>query len=253
MTRGSASKKVAKAAAAGRTKKVRGEVPIGFYSLLTVVVIAGVAVVWYSRYESQNPKVTPTVQPAVGTTWNAAIGFDVCGKSLPNLPAQSVTSKLGLYTTGNGVITIAPKTAAQAGNAATLGAFVAGYKGLSITATGFSYPGKGSYGSTTTCGGKPAVYGVYSWSSLLATSPTKIVDPTNHKFSNDELLTIAVLPKGTKPTKPASEVALINQAATNTTTTTTAAGSATTLAPTTSTTKASTSTTKASSKNSSAG
>ncbi|NNN12490.1 MAG: hypothetical protein HKL81_01915 [Acidimicrobiaceae bacterium] len=252
MTRGSASKKVAKAAAAGRTRKIRGEVPIGFYSLLSLVVIAGVSVVWYSRYESQNPKVIPTIQPAVGTTWNAAIGFDVCGKALPNLPAQSATSKLALYTTGNGVITIAPKTKAQAGNAATLGAFVSGYKGLSISGSGFSYPGKGSYSSTTTCGGKPAVYGVYSWSSLLATSPTKILDPATHKFSNDELLSIAVLPKGTKPTKPASEVALINQAATNTTTTT-SVGSATTVAPTTSTTKASTATTKAPTKSSSAG
>ncbi len=252
MTRGSASKKVAKAAAAGRTKKIRGEVPLGFYSMLSLVVIAGVAVVWYSRYESQNPKVIPTIQPAVGTTWNVAIGFDVCGKALPNLPAQSATSKLALYTTGNGVITIAPKTKAQAGNAATLGAFVSGYKGLTISASGFSYPGKGSYSSATTCGGKPAVYGVYSWSSLLSTSPTKILDPATHKFSNDELISIAVLPKGTKPTKPASEVALINQAATNTTTTT-SAGSATTVAPTTSTTKASTATTKAPAKSTSAG
>ncbi len=252
MTRGSASKKVAKAAAAGRTKKIRGEVPLGFYSLLTLVVIAGVAVVWYSRYESQNPKVIPTIQPAVGTTWNAAIGFDVCGKALPNLPAQSATSKLAIYTTGNGVITIAPKTKAQAGNAATLGAFVSGYKGLAISASGFSYPGKGSYSSATTCGGKPAVYGVYSWSSLLATTPTKILDPATHKFSNDELLTVAVLPKGTKPTKPASQVALINQAATNTTTTT-SVGSAPTVAPTTSTTKALTTTTKAPTKSSSAG
>ncbi len=243
MTRGSAAKKVARAAAAGRTSKVRGEIPVGFYLSVFLIAVIGIGLIGYSRYQRQHPVVVAAIQPTVGTTWSTAIGFDVCGKQLPNLPAQAVATNLGLYTQGNGVITVAPKTSAQAGNAATLGAFVKGYKGLSIGTKGFTYPGKGSYSTGYSCGGKSATYAVYSWPTLLSNTPVLISNPTAHKLANDELIMVSVLPSGTKVQKPASEVALINSAVNNTTTTTSPAGIGTTvpsLATTTTLAKSST-------------
>ena len=48
-----------------------------WYGSLVLICLLGVALVVYSRYERQHP--AAATQPAIGTHWYAALGFDVCG------------------------------------------------------------------------------------------------------------------------------------------------------------------------------
>ncbi|HLH46472.1 MAG TPA: hypothetical protein VKV25_04870, partial [Acidimicrobiales bacterium] len=127
MGKASSNKKVARAAgiSGGRTR--RGRRPWGFYALLALVVVLGVAftVTSRNRYESQlagktksNASVAPTVG---GTPWNEAYAVDVCGRFAKPLTVTS--TKTGLTTAGDGVIRIAPKVKSAAGKNATLGVF----------------------------------------------------------------------------------------------------------------------------------
>ena len=66
--------------------------------------------------------------PAIGTHWYAALAFDCAAR--PGMPRQRATKAPGLHTIGDGVIHMSPATAADAGDKATLGRFVATYPGL---------------------------------------------------------------------------------------------------------------------------
>src|SRR5579863_8513475 len=121
MARRDTGKWVARAAATGGGRTYRGQMPVRWDGSLALIVLLGVAMIVYSRYERQHP--SAGTQPAVGTHWFAALAFDVCGTLQPNLPANpnEASASPGLATAGDGVIAISPTKAADAGNNATLG------------------------------------------------------------------------------------------------------------------------------------
>lgn len=245
MPRGSAGRKVARAAATGGSRRRRGQVPVGWYSSLIVVVLLGSAVVGWSRYEQHHPPAK--VQPAVGQHWLAAYGIDVCGHFVPDLKKPSDASSHGITTDGDGLIHIDPKKASEAGKNATLGTFVSGYPGLELSSTRLVVPGKGTYSNGAKCSGKPAVIKVATWSSLAQSSPTIYSgNPAKLRLQNGQLVTIAFLPSGTQPhaiPKPPSAAKLASTSATTTTTTApTSSTSSTAASSSTSTTAASSST-----------
>src|ERR1700681_1675052 len=136
MARGDTGKWVARAGATGGGRSYRGQMPVKWYSSLLLISLLGVALIVYSRYERQHPG--PSAQPAIGAHWFAAIGFDVCGKVQPNLPANpnaSVSPIPGIRTAGDGVVQVAPTSGSDAGNNATLARFVASYPKLVLTPT----------------------------------------------------------------------------------------------------------------------
>ena len=138
MARSSSGKSVARAAATGGGATYRGQMPVNWYAALVVIVLVGLGSVAFAKYHyDQSP---PVVQPTTNTTWHAALAFDICGTMEPTLAASPVPAKTGLTTTGNGVLLIAPKTASEAGNNATLGKFAQGYTGLTLTNTTVKYP-----------------------------------------------------------------------------------------------------------------
>ena len=57
--------------------------PVNWYAALVVIVLVGLASVAIAKYHYNQ---TPTVvEPAVGTTWHAALAFDICGTMQPAL------------------------------------------------------------------------------------------------------------------------------------------------------------------------
>ena len=76
---------------------------------------------------------------------------------------------MGLTTTGSGVLLIAPKTSAEAGNNATLGKFASEYTGLTLSNSAVQYPGGTAYKNGQKCAagtpdaGERGVVRVRSW------------------------------------------------------------------------------------------
>ena len=259
MARNPTGRWVARVGSTGGGRTYRGQMPVNWYAALVLIVLVGLASIIYSRHEYQSPAAASTTPPVVGTTWYAGYAFDICGKVMPPLASnQSATSSTqSFYTTGNGVITISPKTPGEAGTNATFGKFVAGYRNLTLTNARLGYPGaKGVtyYSSGSTCpkgtpdAGKKARVVVTSWKNFLHS--TKGVPVTGNvadlRFSSNQEITIGFVPAGTTLARPPVSVveAMLNAAgATSSSTTTTAPGATTTTAPGATTTSAPTTTT----------
>lgn len=206
---------VARAAATGGGRTYRGQRPYRWYTSLVLIVLLGVALIVYSRYEKQHP--SAGTQPAVGTHWYVALAFDVCGSVQSNLPSNpNLASKApGLYTNGDGVIQVAPAKRADAGSNATLGRFVQQYPGLALSPTSVKLPGKTTHHNGQTCpagtpdAGKKADLVVKVWPSFSgsgANHPVVPSDPTTVKFANGQLITIAFVPPTASVPKPPASV-----------------------------------------------
>lgn len=253
MARRDTSRWVARAAATGGGRTYRGRRPVRWYTSLVVLVLLGVALIVYSRYELEHP--AASTQPAIGSHWYLALAFDVCGTVQPNLPANpnEATAAPGLYTEGDGVLQVAPAKASDAGNHATLGRFVQEYPGLALSPTSLRLPGKTTHHNGQACpagtpdAGKAADVRVKVWPSFTSTSSQVPSDPTTLKLANEELITVSFLPLDKSIPKPSStvvETMLQDQAASSASTTTTTPTATTTTTPTATTIPSTTTTTK---------
>ncbi len=279
MARSSSGKSVARAAATGGGATYRGQMPVNWYAALVVIVLVGLGSIAFAKYHyDQTPAV---VEPTTTTTWHAALAFDICGTMEPALAASPTSATTGLTSSGNGVLQIAPKSASEAGNNATLGKFAEGYTGLTLTNTSLKYPSDKVplYTNGEKCGtgtpdaGKAGEVEARWW--VLTTKTGKngqleqaggltTVKPADLKFVDRQLITVGFVPANISLPKPTSAIAPLLQVlsgtqpvATTTTTPgvttttvhmqtpTTAAGATTTTtsAPATTTTKPSSTTT----------
>jgi hypothetical protein len=259
MARSSSGKSVARAAATGGGATYRGQMPVTWYAALVVNVLVGLASVAIAKYHyNQTPTATP---PTVGTTWHAAISFDICGTTQPALSASPASSTSGLTTTGNGVLLIAPKKASEAGANATVGKFASEYQGLTLTNTTLKYPAAKvpEYKNGQKCAagtpdaGKVGEVVARWWvvttqtknNQLVQTNGVNSAKPADLKFLNRQLVTVGFVPSGTTlPKPPGSTITALLQVLAGTqpvATTTTSTPSATT----TSTPSATTSSTAA--------
>jgi len=270
MPRSNSGKWVSRAAATGGGRTYRGQVPVNWYAALVLIVILGVASIIFANYEYRHPAAaTSTVQPTKGTTWYAGLAYYVCGTQLPSLAANAgaTTSKKSFYTTGTGLLTVAPKTAGDAGNNAVLGKFVAGYPGLALSADSIKVPSSSTGTTTTTAAGAKAAPAsttykngqacptgtpdagkkgqvqVVSWASAFNSKGKGVTaqgDPSDLKFTQNQLITVAFVPQGTTVPKPNGTVvkALVGASTGSTTTTTAPAtpSATTTTAPATAST-----------------
>ncbi len=266
MARSSSGKSVARAAATGGGATYRGQMPVNWYVALVVIVLVGLASVAIAKYHYDQ---TPTVvEPTTNTTWHAALAFDICGTMEPALAASPTTARTGLTTTGEGVLLIAPKTASEAGNNATLGKFAEEYDGLTLTNTTLKYPSAKvpEYKNGQKCAagtpdaGKVGEVQARWW--VLTTKTGKngqleqaggltTAHPANLKFANRQLITTGFVPDNQPlPKPPATTITSLLQVLSGSqpvATTTTVAGATTTTVPaavTTTSVPASTTTTK---------
>lgn len=270
MARNDTGRWVARAAATGGGRTYRGQRPVKWYASLVLIVVVGIGLIWYSRYERENP--SSAGQPTIGTHWATGIAFDLCGTQEPNLPTNPNATKAnapGIATQGDGVIHISPARASEEGDNATLGRFVADYPGLQLTAAAVEYPGRTTakaptigrrFQDGTVCpkgspdAGKHGTLTVEVWPNFNTSKPVHVGDPVAYKLANDQLITVAFVPYGNRIPKPNSSIilAMLNagsQASSSTTlptsatTTPTGSSTTTTAATTTSAVPASTSTT----------
>lgn len=249
MARSSSGKSVARAAATGGGATYRGQMPVNWYAALVVIVLIGLASVAIAKYHyNQSPTSNP---PTVGTTWHAALSFDICGTTQPALAASPASSTSGLTTTGDGVMVIAPKSASEAGANATLGKFASGYSGLTLTNTTLRYPAPKipEYKNGEKCAagtpdaGKTGEVLARWWvvttqtknNQLVQTAGVNSTQPADLKLLNRQLITVGFVPSGTTlPKPPGTTITALLQVLTGTqpvaTTTTTAPPATTTTA-----------------------
>ena len=264
MARSTSGKSVARAAATGGGTTYRGQMPVNWYAALVVIVILGLASIVFAKYEyNQSPT---AVQPTVGTTWHAALAFDICGTMQPALAASPSSATTGLTTSGDGVLLVAPKTSSEAGNNATLGKFAQGYTGLTLTNTTLKYPSAKvpEYTNGQRCAtgtpdaGKPGEVQARWWvlstktgsnGQLEQTGGITSLAPADLKLLNRQLITVGFVPdNATLPKPPASTITALLQVlsgGSTPVTTTTVAGQTTTtvhMVGTTTTTQATTTT-----------
>jgi len=249
MASDSTGKWVARAASTGGGRTYRGQAPINWYASLVVIVIVGLLLVGFSRYQRTHPNTSSAGAPTTSDTWHVALGIDICGTMQPNLPADPST-KSGFTTDGTGVITVAPKNNSESGGNAVLGKFVSESKGLVLSSTTLRYPGTSLLSNGDKCAkGTPQAnqqgfISVKTWPNFESKTGTEVSgNPDKVKFANAQMITIAFVAAGANvPKPPASTItSLITAASGASTTTTTAPGTATTTptstpAPATSTT-----------------
>jgi hypothetical protein len=267
MPRNTAGKWVARAGATGGGRSYRGQAPVNWYAALVIIVILGILSILFAGYEYRHPATTPTVQPTKGTTWYAGLLFDICGTNAPSLAANagSTTSKQAFFTTGKGVITIAPKTTAEAGTNAVFGKFVSAYGGLTVNSSELVLPTAATPTSSTTTtsttaktsatttykngetcakgtpdAGKKADVQLTYWQNALNSKGKAIPyhdEPADLRFTQSQFITVGFVPPGTTLTKDATVstalLSAVTGASTSTVSTTTAPGTASTTAPTT--------------------
>jgi hypothetical protein len=253
MPSNSTGKWVERAATTGGGRTYRGQMPVNWYASLAIIIVVGLALIGFSRYQNTHRTASSSGPPTTSQVWHAALGIDVCGKLQPNLPASTNTTKTGLTSNGNGVLTIAPKNSSESGANATLGTFVSRYKGLELSASSLRYPGKTLYTNGDVCpkgtpdAGKPGVVIVDSWPNFSSNGKGTETsgDPQDLLFANGQLITMAFVPATADvPKPPATAItALITalQSSISTTTTTTPGATvsptSSTVAPTTPTTQ----------------
>jgi hypothetical protein len=244
MPRSSWSKKVARAAGTGGGRTNRGRIPWTYYGAIFLVVVLGLVGTVVSKDRRNNQiNNAGTSAPAVGTVWNEAVAFDLCGSFAPNVP-QAKSDPYGLTTQGDGIIHIDPTTKSAAGKNATLGKW-ASANNVTLTAAEIQLPKGKLYTAGDSCeGGKGQLY-VKQFA--YPGDPVGVLlkgNPAAVHLQNELELVVAFVPpskSGKIPVPPAKIVAklkTLSAASSGTTTTTTPspAAASTTTAPSSATT-----------------
>jgi len=269
MARQDAGKWVARAGSTGGGRTYRARVPYRWYSGLALIVVLGLFLVVYSRYENLHPAPTAaSVAPTTSDHWAVGLVFDICGTNQQTLPASAnaVTQNLGIYSSGDGIVQVQPKSSKDSGTNATVGRFASQYPGMNLTASSIGLPKKPVYKDGAKCpsgtpdAGKAGQLIAYTWPSATSQTPsTQSGDLRTVRFLQPtQLTTLAFVPQGSTVARPEQKIvsavlAAETTAATPSTTTTippitstTTSGSTTTTAKgstTTSTSKAGSTTT----------
>lgn len=265
MAKSATGRSISRIGAQGGSKAYRRARPLNFYGIVTVIVILGVALVTYTRYNYQHPHKATSASagaPKVGSTLYAAFGIEACGQRLPYL--AETQSGVGLLLGEKDVIKVSPISNAESGSNANLSTFASEYTGLVLTSNEIAVPtAKGKPDPKTTyrngdvcatgtpdAGKKGEVVYAY-WSSFSQKKPTLTTNPADVHFTKDIQVVAAFLPKGATPKVPATATldAMVGFATETTSTSTTAPSTTltTTSTLTTTTTTTTTSTTTPSS------
>jgi hypothetical protein len=217
MARGSFGRTVARAASSGGSRSYRARPPALWYMLMTIIVVGGIALIGYSRYEVQHPA-SAAIGPTQTDNWQAALGIDICGTFKPSLPVSANLSTTGLRTYGNGLIDAAPAVSTTPskfeGAKATLGLFAKNYSGFTLTSSEIGYPAKHPkiYKNGDRCSGKltgKSTLVARVWSSPTATSSSLVTNPTTIHIANGEMITLAFVPSGSRIPEPPSKGTLV--------------------------------------------
>ncbi len=154
MGKASSAKKVARAARAGGRVKSGQPRSLLFPGVLTLVVVLGVALVVYARADRRDQDLGGV--PQLGDHIHMAIGANVCGEFLPDVP--EFESEVGIHTHGDGVLHIHPFSQLGVGANATLARYLqdareGGGLDVSLSDSKLTWLGDGYEEGTTPCEG----------------------------------------------------------------------------------------------------
>jgi hypothetical protein len=186
-----------------------------FYSVITLLVIGGIAMVYFLGFTAKTNaagEAPHPIDPATGQFvdhWHEAIAVNYCGNWMGPPPtfetvADNPNVRAGIHTHGDGFIHIHPYTLSESGAHATLGRFLS-YGGWTATADSFSlWPSlanptsapeavKASNGDKCPAGSAfPGKAGVVKWS---LDCKEEHGNPSDLKLANLKVITLAFVPK----------------------------------------------------------
>jgi hypothetical protein len=115
----SSSKKVARAARAGGRSPGARQRNLLFPAVLAFIFLGGSGLVTFAAIDRKGDA---TVPPVVGDHWHSAYGIYVCDEYRPAV--ETFENPSGIHTHGDGLFHIHPFTDGNAGESATIGAFL---------------------------------------------------------------------------------------------------------------------------------
>lgn len=205
----SSSKKVARAARAGKNVKVRTQQGKVFPVAVALTVVLGTLLIIYARSEhTANADDNPPF--ANVDHWHVAFGVYQCDTFLPDL-ADNGLDPDGIHTHGDGIIHVHPFNTTAAGRRAKLSVYF-DTMGVKSSNDKFELPDGTVLEDGAKCGDKEAKLQMAVWQNRTDTEPT-IYDNNIEglRFTNDQMLvTVALVPEGTEIPRPASEATLDN-------------------------------------------
>jgi hypothetical protein len=201
MGKASSTKKVARVARTGGGRTARGRGSLLWPSMLTLAVIVGTVLIFYSRAENQTS--IDNIPPQPGDHWHTAYGFFICDHFLPPIADQS--DPLGIHTHGEGVVHIHPAAAAASGAKATFGVFMDAVGGK-VSRSEIKVPGQKTWKNGMKCGSKEGRVEARAWSEQRASATGRPVreDPADYRMHDRDQLVIAFVPEGTAIPRPPS-------------------------------------------------
>jgi hypothetical protein len=201
MGKASSTKKVARVARTGGGRTARGRGSLLWPSVLTLAVVLGTFLIFYSR--DQNQTAFDDIPPRPGDHWHTAYAFYICDKFLP--PIQDQSDPLGIHTHGDGVVHIHPSAAASSGENATFGVFMDAIGGK-VSESEIEVPGQKTWKNGMKCGGKDARVEARAWSEARLSDTGRPVpgDPADYRFHDRDQLVIGFVPAGTAIPRPPS-------------------------------------------------
>lgn len=214
MGKASSSKKVARAARAGRTATSTERRDLGFPSAMAIIVVLGVLLVVYARSTRDASADAPTLRDH----WHSAYAVWDCEQESFEPHFTSDYDPRGIHSHNDGLLHIHPFSSSVTGEKANLGVF---FEAMRVDLD----PGDGvltladgkELVEGTQCGGQPAVLQVarFDASNVEAGSIEVIVgDIDKVRFlSNREAITIALAPIGADiPPPPPDRLAALDAA-----------------------------------------
>lgn len=206
MGKASSRKKIVKASrTAGRTRSSRN---LGWWGLVTAIVVLGVGLVVISR-----PEKTEAEPPRLNDHWHAAYGINICGETLPGLvDVKEDTS--GIHSHGDGLIHMHPFSSRYTGKGANLAAF-GETTGMTLTDSSLQVPGRDKLKNGDRCpdkdgkSGERGVLQVMVWDSAADTTGSLLKgDFADYAPKDGSVVLISFGPKATTFDKPASAGAI---------------------------------------------
>lgn len=179
------------------------------WSVITaVIVVVGVALVVVTVADR---KTRAEASPKIGDHWHAALGVDVCGEWLPNMPeflkrTNEPTLSSGLHSHGDGLMHIEPGSGDESGARATVGRFME-FGGWSLSDTSFKLWDSVEHKNGEKCGsGADAKPAVVQWSvgkyGKTWTGKPRTGNPADYHPKNGDIVAIYFLPEGDRLPEP---------------------------------------------------
>ncbi len=222
---------VSRVGSSGGGKTYKKARPTTYYAVLAVIVVLGLSVVGYSRYELTHPHVVTNPTPHAGTLNYAAVATEECGTTLPALtPNPGHVFSFSMLPSN--VMKISPQSSATAGAKSTAAVFLRQYNGLEFSSraltVGIASGSPKTYVAGEKCAagtkyaGKDAYPVIASWANIAQTKPTLTTDAASVHLDNSVMVVFAYEPKGVDPVRPSNatiEAMVALQEAASTTTT----------------------------------